>query len=70
MFWTLNLSFEILAKVSATFLITWRIFVQVSGHCVGGINYNDITYNINKCNITYMFLSTVISKVIFNYNQL
>jgi hypothetical protein len=26
--------------------------------------YDDLTYNINKCNITYMFLSTVTSKVI------
>ncbi len=29
------------------------------------IIYNDITYNINKCNITCMFLSTVLSKVIY-----
>jgi hypothetical protein len=34
----LDFKFEILAKVSATFLNTWQIFVQVSGHCVGGIN--------------------------------
>jgi hypothetical protein len=27
--------------------------------------YNDITYYIEKCNITYMFLSTVISQVIY-----
>ncbi len=26
--------------------------------------YNDFTYNINKCNIIYMFLYTVRSKVI------
>jgi hypothetical protein len=26
--------------------------------------YNEITYNISKRNTTYMFLSTVISKVI------
>jgi len=32
----------------------------------GDISYNGITYNINKCNITYMFLSTVISKAIYN----
>ncbi len=29
------------------------------------ITYIDITYNINKGNITYMFLSGVISKVIY-----
>jgi len=27
--------------------------------------YNDCTYNINKCDITYMFLFTVIGKVIY-----
>jgi hypothetical protein len=31
----------------------------------GDITYNGITNNINKCNITYMFLSTVISKFIY-----
>ncbi len=31
----------------------------------GGITYNDIIYNINKCNMTNMFLSTVIGKVIY-----
>ncbi len=36
----------------------------------GGITYNDITYNINKCNISYIFLSTVTSKVIYKSNQL
>jgi hypothetical protein len=30
----------------------------------GDITYNDMAYNINKCNIAYLFLSTVISKVI------
>jgi hypothetical protein len=29
------------------------------------LNMGDITYRINKCNITYLFLSTVISKVIY-----
>ncbi len=32
----------------------------------GDITYKDITYNINKCKITYMFLSTVTSKVILS----
>ncbi len=36
----------------------------------GDITYNDITYNINKCNITYIFLFTVISTVIDKQNQL
>ncbi len=30
----------------------------------GEITYNGITYNITKCNNAYMFLSTVMSKVI------
>jgi hypothetical protein len=30
----------------------------------GDITYNDINYDIDKYNITYMFLSTVISKVV------
>jgi hypothetical protein len=30
----------------------------------GGITFNDITYNFNKCKITYKLLSTVMSKVI------
>ncbi len=30
-----------------------------------GFNYNDFTFNINKCDITYMFLFTVTSKVIY-----
>ncbi len=30
---------------------------------MGNITYNDITYKINKFNITFMFLSTVTSKV-------
>ncbi len=29
------------------------------------ISYNDITYNTNKCNITYRFLSTIISILIY-----
>ncbi len=32
--------------------------------------YNDFTYNINKSEITYMFLFTVICKVICKYKQL
>ncbi len=31
----------------------------------GDITYIDITYDIDKCNITYMFLSTVLSKVVY-----
>ncbi len=31
----------------------------------GGITYNSISYNFNECNITYMFLSTIISEVIY-----
>ncbi len=31
----------------------------------GDITYNNITYNINKCNITFMFLFAVISEVIY-----
>ncbi len=31
---------------------------------MGNITYNDITYEINKFNITCMFLSTVTSKAI------
>ncbi len=32
--------------------------------------FNNFAYNINKPNITYMFLFTVKSKVIFRYNKL
>ncbi len=32
--------------------------------------YYDFTYNNNKCDITYMFLFTVLSKVIHKYNPL
>jgi hypothetical protein len=32
----------------------------------GDITFTDFTYNNNKCNITYMFLSTVLSKTIYN----
>jgi hypothetical protein len=32
--------------------------------------YNALTYDINNFDITYMFLSTVISKVIYKKNQL
>jgi hypothetical protein len=35
---------------------------------IGKITYNDIYYN--KCNITSMFLSTVISEVIYKKHQL
>ncbi len=28
--------------------------------------YNDIAYNMNKCDITYIFLFTVLSKLIYN----
>jgi hypothetical protein len=37
---------------------------------IDGINYNDITYNINKCKITYKLLSIVICKVFYRSNQL
>ncbi len=36
----------------------------------GDVTYNDNTYNISKCNIAYMFLSIVLSKVIYKWNQL
>ncbi len=32
---------------------------------MGDFTFNDNTYNINLCNITYMFLSTVISEVTY-----
>ncbi len=32
---------------------------------MGDVTYNEIAYNINKWNITFMFLSYVISKVIY-----
>ncbi len=32
---------------------------------IGDITYNDNTYTINKCNVTYMFFPTVISEVIY-----
>ncbi len=40
-----------------TLLIT-TIIIMLNN---GDIPYNDITKNINKCNIAYMFLPTVIS---------
>ncbi len=43
-------------------LLKKTIFITLN---TGAITCNDFTYNINKCNITYMFLSTVISKVIY-----
>ncbi len=32
-------------------------------HNTGNISYKHINYNINKLDITYMFFSTIISKV-------
>ncbi len=32
---------------------------------MGDIAYNDITYNINKFHITYIFLSALITKVMY-----
>jgi len=40
------------------------------GNTYKDFNYDDFTYNTNKCDITYMFLFTVISKVIYKLNQL
>jgi len=38
------------------------IMAKIIAFNMGGISHNTITYNINKCNITYMFLSSVKSK--------
>jgi hypothetical protein len=43
-----------------TFIMTILITLNT-----GDFTYNDNTFNIYKCNITYLFLSTVISEVIY-----
>jgi len=40
-------------------------FVIISDNTSKYFTYMDFTYKINKCDITYMLLSTVISKVIY-----
>jgi hypothetical protein len=49
-----------------TFHVTTLLIMTLITLNTGDITYNDITYNINKCSITYMFLSTVIRKVIIS----
>jgi hypothetical protein len=45
-----------------TTLLVMTILITLN---TGDIIYNDMTCNINKCIITCMLLSTVISKVIY-----
>jgi hypothetical protein len=52
----------------ATELITTVKSFMMQGHY--DYTYKDFTYNINKCDITYLLLFTVISKVIYKKNQL
>ena len=41
------------------------VFSRQHGNTCKDLFYNDFTYNINRCDMTYMFLFTVISKVIY-----
>ncbi len=51
-----------LAQIDSTTKLIMTLLITLN---TGEIAYNDITYNINKCNIKYMFLLTVKSKVIY-----
>jgi hypothetical protein len=46
-------------------LLCTTLLIDNTTHNIGDITYIAITYNINQCNVTYMFLSTVLSKVIY-----
>ncbi len=46
-------------------IMTLLIMAMLITLNTGGNIYNDIAHNINKCNITHMFLSAVKSKVIY-----
>ncbi len=57
---------DIFTILIMTLLLTTLLIMKIPKKLnMGDITYIDINYNINKGNITYMFLSGVISKVLY-----
>ncbi len=43
----------------------WQKNKKVNTNLIIDLNYNDFAQNTTRCNITFMFLFTILSKVIY-----